>query len=103
MTKHLVYYTLYLFMFNAFAINESASVFDYLPTFANSWFETSDKRSENAELQAMQKVPYEVAVVDEKFIEQAAKYTGVALSELDKCQHRVRIFFKVMCSKITKT
>lgn len=32
---------------------------------------------------------YEVSTVDEKFISEAAKLTGVALSDLDKCQQRV--------------
>lgn len=36
-----------------------------------------------------QQIPYEVSVADEKFIHEAAKLTGVALSELDSCQHRV--------------
>lgn len=36
------------------------------------------------------KVPYEVSAIDEKFISEAAKLTGVVLSELDSCQHRVR-------------
>lgn len=35
------------------------------------------------------KVPYEVSTTDEKFISEAAKLTGVVLSELDSCQHRV--------------
>lgn len=35
------------------------------------------------------KIPYEVSTVDEKFISEAAKLTGIALSELDSCQYRV--------------
>ena len=38
-----------------------------------------------------QRIPYEVSTVDEKFISEAAKLTGVALSELDSCQQRVNI------------
>lgn len=34
-------------------------------------------------------VPYEVSELDEKFISDAVKLTGVALSELDSCQQRV--------------
>lgn len=36
---------------------------------------------------------YEVSTIDEKFISEAAKLTGVALSELDKCQQRVYSFY----------
>lgn len=36
-----------------------------------------------------QNIPYEVSALDEKFISEAAKLTGVAFSELDSCQHRV--------------
>lgn len=36
------------------------------------------------------RIPYEVSTADEKFISEAAKLTGLALSELDSCQHRVR-------------
>lgn len=39
-------------------------------------------------------VLYEVSIVDEKFISEAAKLTGVALSELDKCQQRVSSIIK---------
>lgn len=39
------------------------------------------------------KVPYEVSTIDEKFLSEAAKLTGVVLSELDSCQHRVRNFY----------
>lgn len=40
-------------------------------------------------------VPYEVSIPDEKFISEAAKLTGVALSELDSCQHRVIRLFQI--------
>lgn len=36
-----------------------------------------------------QRIPYEVSTIDEKFINEAASLTGVALSELDSCQQRV--------------
>lgn len=38
------------------------------------------------------RIPYEVSASDEKFISEAVKLTGVALSELDSCQQRVRPF-----------
>lgn len=49
-----------------------------------------EKHTENNDLEEFpQKIPYEVSIVDEKFISEAAKLTGVALSELDSCQQRV--------------
>jgi len=37
-------------------------------------------------------VPFEVATEDEKFLQEAQKYTSLKLSDLDTCQHRVSIF-----------
>lgn len=37
----------------------------------------------------MHRIPYEVDTMDEKFLNEAASLTGVALSELDNCQQRV--------------
>lgn len=37
------------------------------------------------------RIPYEVSTADERFIAEAAKLTGVALTELDSCQHRVSV------------
>ncbi|XP_044751710.1 protein brambleberry-like [Coccinella septempunctata] len=47
-----------------------------------------------------QNIPYEVATMDEKFISEAAKLTGVALSELDSCQQRVILKLKTDCHKL---
>jgi hypothetical protein len=38
---------------------------------------------------AMVKVPFEVTYEDEKFLQEAKKYTSLKLSDLDDCQHRV--------------
>lgn len=48
-----------------------------------------------------QKIPYEVSTTDEKFLNEAAKFTGVALTELDSCQQRVsyNIFIKCYVNK----
>lgn len=45
------------------------------------------------------RIPYEVSAGDDKFISEAAKLTGVALSELDSCQHRVRTY-STTCSRL---
>jgi hypothetical protein len=37
-------------------------------------------------------VPFEVTTEDEKFLQEAKKYTGLKLSDLDTCQHHVSIF-----------
>lgn len=37
-------------------------------------------------------VPFEVAAEDEKFLQEAKKYTSLKLSDLDTCQHHVSIF-----------
>ncbi|KAK4880353.1 hypothetical protein RN001_008499 [Aquatica leii] len=47
-----------------------------------------------------QVVPYELPVSDEKFISEAAKLTGVALSQLDSCQHRVVLKLQTSCDKM---
>ncbi|KAI4465757.1 protein gamete expressed 1 [Holotrichia oblita] len=45
-------------------------------------------------------VLYEVSTVDEKFISEAAKLTGVALSELDKCQQRIILQLNKGCNQM---
>ncbi|KAB0804700.1 hypothetical protein PPYR_01670 [Photinus pyralis] len=47
-----------------------------------------------------QVVPYEVSQSDENFISEAAKLTGVALSALDSCQHRVVLKLQTSCDKM---
>jgi hypothetical protein len=38
------------------------------------------------------KIPFEVTTEDEKFLQEAKKYTGLKLSDLDACQHHVSKF-----------
>lgn len=67
-----------------------ASFGDYVNSIG-SYF-SSEKTVESEDSGDLpQKIPYEVSIADEKFISEAAKLTGVALSELDSCQHRVGI------------
>lgn len=90
-----VYKCLHLFCLFVLIKQSNCSFFDYIPSIGDSvkksWFGWDEKSTELS----LQKVPYEIEVTDEKFIEQAAKFTGVSLSELDKCQHRVRIFCRL--------
>lgn len=62
----------------------NASIYDYLPNFVKT-----EKPREISNDEIDQNIPYEVATMDEKFINEAALLTGLALSELDSCQHRV--------------
>lgn len=45
-------------------------------------------------------IPYEVSLTDEKFIAEAIKLTGVAVSELDSCQHRVILKLHTDCHSL---
>jgi hypothetical protein len=38
------------------------------------------------------KIPFEVTTEDERFLQEAKKYTGLKLSDLDACQHHVSKF-----------
>lgn len=61
---------------------------DYVKTIG-SYF-TSKEPENDPGGEFIQRIPYEVSTVDERFISEAAKLTGVALSELDSCQQRVK-------------
>lgn len=88
----LVFNNLFVVLFiTLISVTRGQSIFDYIP-FGKSLFGYSDG-SENSRELSLQKVPYEVEVTDEKFIEEAAKFTGVSLSDLDKCQHRVMYMY----------
>jgi hypothetical protein len=41
------------------------------------------------------KVPFEVTTEDEKFLQEAEKYTSLKLSDLDTCQHHVSESFRM--------
>nr|CAI5868799.1 unnamed protein product [Callosobruchus analis] len=73
---------------------------DYVPNFAN-FFGGNEEKTEIYKSDAFdKKIPYEVSMVDETFIKEAAKLTGVALSELDSCQQRVVLKLKSDCDKM---
>ncbi|CAG9766635.1 unnamed protein product [Ceutorhynchus assimilis] len=62
-----------------------------------------NKQNENTEVYGSEfthSVPYEVTTLDEKFISEAVKLTGVAISELDSCQQRVVLKLKTDCNKM---
>ncbi|XP_067005674.2 protein brambleberry [Anabrus simplex] len=50
----------------------------------------------------MVKVPFEAKTDDEKFLEEAKKYTSLKLSELDSCQHKVIMQITTSCSDMTE-
>lgn len=67
-----------------------ADIIDYISGIKNYF--GYKQETENFETEIYEKkIPYEVSEIDHSFINEAAKLTGVALSELDSCQHRVRI------------
>lgn len=80
-----------------FIINKQyvqSSLLDYVLSFGS---ETENKKNVDINNGVIdQNIPYEVATIDEKFINEAAQLTGLALSELDSCQHRVNFFFPIL-------
>ncbi|XP_068249907.1 protein brambleberry-like [Palaemon carinicauda] len=46
-------------------------------------------------------VPFEARLADEKFLMEAAEYTSLQLSELDKCHHRVILSLQTSCHDLT--
>ncbi|KAF5277719.1 hypothetical protein FQR65_LT03699 [Abscondita terminalis] len=81
--------------------NVNCEFYQYLKS-VGSYFgygkEESNERSSDDMLGRI--VPYEISVSDEKFISEAAKLTGVALSKLDTCQHRVVLKLQTSCDKM---
>ncbi|XP_050309369.1 protein brambleberry-like [Anthonomus grandis grandis] len=63
-------------------------------------FNRENDSTEVHSVEYMQQIPYEVSALDEKFIQEAVKLTGVAISELDSCQHRVVLKLKSDCNKM---
>lgn len=68
----------------------NAFVSNYVKGITNFLGFNNDEPTENTVEEFNNKVLYEVSTIDEKFISEAAKLTGVAPSELDKCQQRVK-------------
>lgn len=79
-----------LIFFCVFVVSTEAFLSNYVTGIKNYFGITSQPDEEDIEI-FQRKVPYEVSTIDEKFITEAAKLTGVVLSELDSCQHRVSI------------
>lgn len=77
-----------VFILFFFIINSEAFLTDYISGIQN-YFGIHNQYEEEITDVYERKVPYEVFTADEKFISEAAKLTGVVLSELDSCQHRV--------------
>lgn len=85
-------YVLIILCFNAYQANATL-ITDYL-TSVGKFLGYNNAENINFEDDILgQSVPYEVSIADEKFIHEAAKLTGVELSVLDSCQHRVSIPF----------
>ncbi|XP_071052470.1 protein brambleberry-like [Onthophagus taurus] len=77
-----------------------AGIQDYFRQIT-TYFGYSNRNDDQTSLEGFQqKIPYEVSTIDEKFIEEAAKLTGVALSELDKCQQRIVLRLKKGCHEM---
>lgn len=74
-----------------FLIVSTEAVFNDYITGIKKYFGISEHQDVEETDIFQRKVPYEVSITDEKFINEAAKLTGVVLSELDSCQHRVII------------
>lgn len=89
----------YLILQIIYQASALGSVTDYLKSVGEyfGYHQTNDLN----ENEFNNKIPYEVSTADEKFISEAAKLTGLALSELDSCQHRVRVhlfnFLYIIC------
>lgn len=81
----------YLILQIIFEATALGSVGDYLKS-VGEYFGYPQKKDLN-ENEYNNRIPYEVSSTDEKFISEAAKLTGLALSELDSCQHRVRFIY----------
>ncbi|KAJ8920677.1 hypothetical protein NQ315_004816 [Exocentrus adspersus] len=74
---------------------------DYISSVGNYFGLHSEEKDDNVDLEPYnRKIPYEVSTTDEKFLNEAAKLTGVALSELDFCQQRVVLKLKSDCDKM---
>ncbi|XP_066251045.1 protein brambleberry-like [Euwallacea similis] len=78
-----------------------ANLQDYIKGIA-SYFSPSNsgKQDELYGSEYTQNIPYEVSTLDEKFISEAVKLTGVAISELDSCQQRVVLKLRSDCNKM---
>ncbi|KAK5646978.1 hypothetical protein RI129_005442 [Pyrocoelia pectoralis] len=80
--------------------NYNCQLFDYLKSVGKYFgYEGKEIQEWNDEI-LNQVIPYEISQSDENFISEAAKLTGVALSALDSCQHRVVLKLQTTCDKM---
>lgn len=86
--KHTITHSLFLLTILVSAEAQLSNYFQQLGKYFGYGGETNDLETKDI---YANRIPYEVSTADEKFISEAAKLTGVALSELDLCQHRVRM------------
>lgn len=63
--------------------------------------ETQDQKLKIGEVPAV-KIPFEVNTEDEKFLEEAKKYTSLKLSDLDSCQHHIVMQIRNSCADMTE-
>ena len=75
----------YIFLLLLLTVNAS-----FLDWFWGGESEIQDQKLKIGEVPAV-KIPFEVNTEDEKFLEEAKKYTSLKLSDLDSCQHHVSI------------
>lgn len=83
------YYRLLFIICYGYSVN--AALADYF-TGVGEFLGFAQKGDDLGDAVIDQRVPYEVSIADEKFIHEAVKLTGVALSELDSCHHRVSYY-----------
>nr|CAH7725985.1 unnamed protein product [Callosobruchus chinensis] len=91
---------LFLIVYLTVVVKVRSGILDYVPSFADFFGGNEDKTEIYKSDAFDKKIPYEVSMVDETFIKEAAKLTGVALSELDSCQQRVVLKLKSDCDKM---
>lgn len=74
-----------LFLFILLLRSVDVSVLDWI------WGGSQENAGPRPEIENVPivKVPFEVTTEDEKFLQEAKKYTSLQLSDLDVCQHRV--------------
>lgn len=76
----------------------TASVFDWI------WGEETDNTNDSASNGVpLISIPYESVTEDEKFLQEAAKFTEIQMSSpLETCQHKVVMKIRTKCSDMTE-
>lgn len=72
-------------------VSVEAALTEYFTSFVSLFGYGDEENNEqvNSVQEFKQTIPYEVSSADENFISKAIELTGVAISPLDTCQHRV--------------